>query len=91
MLLQGHQCLTRRLTDCSSKTLQNCVLMFVCYSVGSRVWAVLELSRALQLQIFFLESLKLMRFLCPSIRMEEEEEEEVRDKGLFVALKISCA
>lgn len=40
---------------------------------------------------FFLESLKLMRFLCPSIRMEEEEEEEVRDKGLFVALKISCA
>lgn len=53
MLLQGHQCLTRRLTDCSSKTLQNCVLMFVCYSVGSRVWAVLELSRALQLQIFF--------------------------------------
>lgn len=51
MLLQGHQCLTRRLTDC--KTLQNCVLMFVCYSVGSRVWAVLELSRALQLQIFF--------------------------------------
>lgn len=33
--------------------LQNCVLMFVCYSVGSRVWAVLELSRALQLQIFF--------------------------------------
>lgn len=53
MILQGHQCLTRRLTDCLSKTLQNCVLMFVCYSVGSRVWAVLELSRALQLQIFF--------------------------------------
>lgn len=64
------------------------VCMLLCGQQGMGSAGIKQSSAATD---FFLESLKLMRFLCPSIRMEEEEEEEVRDKGLFVALKISCA